>query len=156
LYALLMRDGGLDFRTGEPIDIQRYFDPDRIDIHHIFPQKWCRDKGIPPGLTDSIVNKTAISARTNRIIGGNAPSDYLPRLQKRFEISESRMDDLLRTHVIESGLLRADDFDGFFHARERALLERIQEAMGKQVVPDITIVQEAEPAEYELESEEVA
>lgn len=27
IYALLMRDGGIDFRTGEPIDIQTYSDP---------------------------------------------------------------------------------------------------------------------------------
>lgn len=38
LYALLMRDGGRDFRTGEPIDAQTFFD-DKVDIHHIFPEK---------------------------------------------------------------------------------------------------------------------
>ena len=37
LYALLMRDGGRDFRTGEPIEAQIFFD-DKIDIHHIFPR----------------------------------------------------------------------------------------------------------------------
>ena len=41
LYALLMRGGGLDFRTGEPIAAQTVFD-DKIDIHHIFPEKWCK------------------------------------------------------------------------------------------------------------------
>jgi hypothetical protein len=45
IYALLMRDGGKDFRTGEPINIQTYFD-DSIDIHHIFPQDWCKKYGI--------------------------------------------------------------------------------------------------------------
>lgn len=40
LYALLLQHGGLDFRTGDPIDVQMYFD-DKIDIHHIFPQDWC-------------------------------------------------------------------------------------------------------------------
>lgn len=37
LHALLMRDGCQDFRPGDPIDLQLYFE-DRIDIHHIFPQ----------------------------------------------------------------------------------------------------------------------
>lgn len=32
LYALLMRDGGRDFRTGEPIEAQTFFD-DKVDIH---------------------------------------------------------------------------------------------------------------------------
>ena len=40
LYALLMHDGGADFRTGEPIAAQTVFD-DEIDIHHIFPKRWC-------------------------------------------------------------------------------------------------------------------
>ena len=153
LYALLIRDGGQDFRTGEPIDSQMYFD-DRIDIHHIFPQAWCRQYGIQAGLCDSIVNKTAISARTNRMIGGNAPSAYLDRIQKSFGISGGRMNDILGSHVIEPSLLRVDDFEGFFQARERALLERIQSAMGKQIVPDITLVEEAAPIGYE--EEEVA
>ena len=73
LYALLMRDGGRDFRTGEPIAAQTVFD-DKIDIHHIFPEKWCKTTGIEPGTYNSIINKTAISARTNRQIGGRAPS----------------------------------------------------------------------------------
>jgi len=38
IHSILMRDGGEDFRTGETIGDQTYFD-DRIDIHHIFPQK---------------------------------------------------------------------------------------------------------------------
>lgn len=132
LYALLMRDGGWDFRTGEPIDVQVYFD-DRIDIHHIFPQDWCTRKGIDPGRANCIVNKTPLAARTNRMIGNNPPSQYLIRLQKHAGIDEARMDDILRSHVIEPAHLRADDFDAFFQARERALLERIERAMGKPI-----------------------
>jgi hypothetical protein len=47
LYALLLNEGGLDFRSGETIDQQSYFD-DKIDIHHIFPQRWCRNNAIEP------------------------------------------------------------------------------------------------------------
>ena len=36
VHALLMRDGSRDFRTGEPIEAQTFFD-DSIDIHHVFP-----------------------------------------------------------------------------------------------------------------------
>src|SRR5579859_4077817 len=68
VYALLIRDGGLDFRSGTPIDALMYFD-DKIDIHHIFPQDWCRKNNINAKQCDSIVNKTALSAKTNRKIG---------------------------------------------------------------------------------------
>ena len=40
LHALLMNDGCLDFLEGKIIDIQTFTDG-AIDIHHIFPQKWC-------------------------------------------------------------------------------------------------------------------
>ena len=42
---MLLKEGGLDFRSGETINHQSYFD-DKIDIHHIFPQQWCRNNGI--------------------------------------------------------------------------------------------------------------
>ena len=40
IHALLMRQGCLDFRTGQSIEEQLYFD-DSVDIHHIFPYDWC-------------------------------------------------------------------------------------------------------------------
>jgi hypothetical protein len=147
LYALLMRDDCLDFRTGEAIDVQMYFD-DKIDIHHIFPKEWCKQKKIDPKLYDSIINKTPLSAKTNRMIGSNAPSVYLARIQKNAGISESRMDEILRSHLIDPVALPVDDFDTFFHARKEALLDRIEKAMDKPIPRDV-----AELAEYEDETE---
>ena len=132
LYALLIKDGGLDFRTGEEISVQMYFD-DKIDIHHIFPQAYCRANGIEPKWCDCIVNKTAISAKTNRIIGGNAPSEYLKRLKRQAGIEDGRMEDILASHVIDPEALQADDFETFFAKREASLLDRIEKAMGKPV-----------------------
>jgi len=152
LYALLLRDGGLDFRTGEAIDLQMYFD-DRIDIHHIFPQDWCKTRGIDPRRSDSVINKTAISARTNRVIGGNAPSAYLTRIESIAGISEDRMDEILQSHVIVPSALRADDFDAFFGAREQALLNRIEKAMGKPIAQETVPLVDAERTEYEDEQE---
>ena len=42
IYAMLLREGACDWMTGEEASIQTYFD-ESIDIHHIFPQKWCGD-----------------------------------------------------------------------------------------------------------------
>jgi hypothetical protein len=124
LHALLMRDGCLDFRTGYPYDVQTYFD-ERTDIHHIFPQAWWREKKLDAKRCDSVVNKTPISAKTNRTIGGNAPSVYLARLQKSAEIEPDRMDEILRSHQIDPVALRADDFEGFSLARSQALGKRV-------------------------------
>lgn len=153
LYALLMRDGGLDFRTGYPIDTQTYSE-EKIDIHHIFPQAWCKAKRIDSKHCDCIVNKAPISAKTNRMIGGNAPSVYLPKVEKSADIKSERMDEILQSHVIDPVPLRADDFDRFFQARAKALLERIERAMGKPVARDLVEVGEPEEEEYEVEEVE--
>jgi len=133
IYALLMRDGGRDLRTGETIELASYSD-EAIDIHHLFPQAWCIAGQIDMGRCNSIVNKTPISARTNRMVGGHAPSDYLARLQSSAEITLEAMDEILRSHLADPGAMRADDFDAFYAAREAAILTRIEAAMGKPVI----------------------
>ncbi len=138
IYALLMRDGGRDFRTGEPIEAQTFFD-DKVDIHHIFPEKWCKTEStepIEPAIYNTIINKTALSARTNRQIGGRAPSKYLPAIEKSAGIDSARMNDILRSHCISPEYLRADHFWGFYAERAEALLKRIESAMGKPITRD--------------------
>jgi len=135
LYALLLRDGGQDFRSGESIEATAYFDG-KIDIHHIFPRAWCKKNGIPATQYDSIVNKTPLSARTNRIVGGRAPSSYLAALEREAGISSARMDEILKSHVIQPAAIRGDKFMAHFQARAEALLQRIEAAMGKQIARD--------------------
>lgn len=150
LSALLLRDGGCDFLTGFEIDTLKYFE-ESIDIHHIFPRSWCEKNGIKPELYDSVVNKTPLSSRTNKFIGGNAPSIYLSRLQKEAGISEERMDEILRSHIIDPVALRTDNFEVFFQARQKALLNRIEQAMGKSLILDINPLEEPEQFEHEEE-----
>ncbi len=129
IYALLMQRGGREFLTDVPISFQTY-EEEKIDIHHIFPQHWCKQNEIERKRMDCIINKTAISSRTNRIIGGVAPSKYLLALEKRGP-SIPKMDDILGTHLIASAALRADNFEAFFEARRQALMDLISGAMGK-------------------------
>jgi hypothetical protein len=132
LHALIMqRAGACDWRTGAGVDEQTYFD-ESIDIHHIFPRAWCENKArkIPSTIHNSIVNKTALSASTNRMIGGDAPSSYLRRLQRDCNIDEDRMDRFLRSHLIDPNKLRNDDFIGMIVTRGEELLAEIHEATG--------------------------
>jgi hypothetical protein len=71
------------------------------------------------------------------MIGGNAPSVYLGRVQKNAGIDSQRMDTILQSHVIKPSVLRADDFLAFFKAREKALLDRVEAAMGKLIARDL-------------------
>ncbi len=130
IYALLMQRGGREFLTDVPISFQTY-EEEKIDIHHIFPQAWCKKQEIERKRMDCVINKTALSARTNRIIGGAAPSKYLLALEKRGNVTITTMDEILSTHLISPEALRGDNFDAFFEARHKALLELISMAMGK-------------------------
>jgi hypothetical protein len=130
LYALQMKRGARDFRTGNPIDIHAYVD-DAIDIHHIFPKKWCAKNGVAESIADSVVNKTAIDAKTNKLIGGDGPTKYLGRIEERENIESSELDAILQSHDIDATTLRQDDFVAFFNRRLERLVKQVEEAMGK-------------------------
>ncbi|MBB3763444.1 DUF262 domain-containing protein [Sphingomicrobium lutaoense] len=127
LHALLMRSGCQDFVSGKTVDLMTAWD-DAIDIHHIFPRDWCKKQGIERERYDSIINKTALSAATNREIGGRAPSDYLNRIEDRYGVSAEALDAILKSHLVDPDLLRADAFDAFYAARKLALADLVEEA----------------------------
>jgi hypothetical protein len=135
LHALMMRRGCLDFITGRPADLMTFFN-DRIDIHHVFPQDWCKKQGIEPGRLNCIVNKTPLSRASNIAIGGDAPSVYLKRIEVKQGLSPDALDDILRTHLIEPEHLRSDNFEAFFEARIEALAGMVAQAMDKAVVEE--------------------
>ena len=136
IHALLMQEGATDFRTGQPFNQTVFFDED-VDIHHIFPQAWCRQQGLEPAIYDSVINKTPLSYRTNRKIGGVAPSVYLQRLEAGQNddppISRSTMDEYLRTHCVDPMLLRGDAFENFMNDREERLLKLIARVTGHEI-----------------------
>ena len=155
IHALLMQRSCRDFISGKPAELMTFFD-DRIDIHHIFPQAWCKRQGLDRKVFDSIVNKSPLSKRSNQKIGGRAPSEYLRRIEAEQGISEDELDEILRTHLIEPEHLRNDDFEAFFAARLAALSDLVANAMEKPVVQESGAnepEQEAEPAEPELDAE---
>jgi hypothetical protein len=104
-----------------------------LDIHHIFPKDWCQKQGIPVKLYDSIINKTPISYKANRMIGGSAPSVYLGKLQShaQVQLDDAAMDALLVSYCVPVAPLRADDFHAFYAERQQELLRLIEKVMGK-------------------------
>ena len=116
LYALQMKNGSRDFKTGIALEAHAYFD-NRVNIHHIFPRRWCDKNSIARWITNSVVNKTPISSHTNRLIGSRAPSNYLPLLQKEYDINIHALDEVLRSHDIDPTTLRQDNFAAFFNWR---------------------------------------
>ncbi|MFQ6308972.1 GmrSD restriction endonuclease domain-containing protein [Lysobacter capsici] len=134
INVLVLRDGARDlFWKSRIRDLEA--DEVALDIHHIFPRDWCEKQGIPRSRYDSIINKTPVSYKANRMIGGSAPSTYLNALQshKQVLLDDSGMDALLASHRIPVAELRADDFESFLGQRQRNLLFLIEGVMGKQI-----------------------
>ena len=133
MHALLLRHGCRDFINGQSAHLLSFY-ADPMDIHHIFPKRWCEKKGISAGKFNAIVNKTPISASSNRAIGGDAPSIYLKRIEDKHKLTAAQLDEILRTHLIDPVHLRNDDFEAFYKARKAALSTLIETATGKSVL----------------------
>ena len=144
VFALLRR--AYDFQTGHTIR-SHTLSNEKIEAHHIFPKVWCCEKyGISQNKFrtshfNSIVNKTPLLARTNRMIGGEAPSKYLEKIeawsmQPSLFQEEDRADtpeDKLNSHLIPVEEFQDDNSEEFFEKRKEFLLKKIEEAMGKPV-----------------------
>ena len=138
INVLIQRNGAQDFfwkSTIRELD-ETDWEECKLDIHHIFPQDWCSKQGIQPRKYDSVLNKTPISYKANRMVVGKAPSDYLMQLQnhKSVMLEDEGMDELLRSHFIDPGFLRNNDFTGFLESRRRLLISEIAKVMGKPAV----------------------
>ncbi len=134
LNTLVLRQNSKDFfwkATIQELDLEDV----GLDVHHIFPKAWCDQKGIKPAIYNSIINKTPISYKANRMIGKKAPSIYIDALQnhKQVKLNDDGMDTILKSHFIDPETLRTDQFDAFFEHRKKALLQIVEEAMGKAV-----------------------
>lgn len=139
INVLVLREGARDWfwkASLQELDL----DEIALDIHHIFPRDWCMRRGIKRESYDSILNKTPLSYKANRKIGGVSPAAYLPYLQseKNVQLSDEEMDEILATHALDPHLLRADEYDAFMNDRRIRLSQLISNAMGKTVrtVPD--------------------
>lgn len=152
IHARLMKKGAMDFRTGQEFDTSVFFE-EYVDIHHIFPEKWCKENKKDAKDFDSVINKTPLSYRTNRKIGGSAPSEYLAKLErgtdKDLPVDASSLSDYLNSHLIDPVMLRSDDFEAFIRDRKNKLLDLIEEATGHTIqrmeLPAATDEYDAEP-----------
>ena len=147
LNILILREGAKDFfwkATIQELDVEEV----GIDVHHIFPKKWCEEKKIKPSSFNSILNRTPISYKANRMIGGKAPSIYLTDIQNHKQVgsSDEKMNDTLRSHCIDPESLRADDYELFLERRKEQLIQIVERAMGKTI--------ERESRDYDLDVQE--
>ena len=132
IFNLLVLQGARDWMTG---DVPQYGD---LDDHHIVPDSWGK-KHIKDGFSSSILNRTPLTAETNRhVIKARLPNEYLPELIK--QSGEPTVRGILETHFISSSafdiLLRTPfgpaDFEAFVADRQRVIQDAIQNLLIKE------------------------
>jgi hypothetical protein len=155
IYALLLGNGARDWMNDQEFGQAQYVNL-AVDIHHVFPHRWCLENGIDDERRESIVNKTPLAAVTNRTIGGVAPVKYLAAVEKKAGIGSDKLDDLLRSHLVDPAALRSTDFESHFARRREALVRLVEGAIGKTVLRDVGTGSLAEDlAQFDAESEAV-
>lgn len=157
LSVLVQREGARDFfwkARIQELDLEEI----ALDIHHIFPKAWCEEKGIKPAIYNSVINKTAISYKANRMIGGKAPSSYLKSVQghAQVQMGDDAMNAILESHFIAPQSMRVDDFEQFFAQRQQSLLAIVAQAMGKQADMAVAVPDDGDEEYTDNEEFEVA
>ncbi|MBN1815558.1 MAG: DUF262 domain-containing protein [Anaerolineae bacterium] len=128
IMCLIAIQGAKDFQADDSIEFHT------LEDHHIFPKAYLRTiqgpdgKKIPSQRINSIVNRTLISAQTNRRISRSSPSSYVKRL-----VPAERQHEIMASHFIDAdGLaaMQADDLEKFLDARELSLLAEMIARVG--------------------------
>ena len=132
IMALILKNHSKDFISGREMDFTAY-KSESIDIHHVFPRDYCEKMNYPKAKWNSVVNKTPISYRTNREIGGVAPSRYLSKIEAKGQVTTSVLNGYLESHWLDVDCCRNDNFDKFIIERAKNLLSAIEKATGKAI-----------------------
>lgn len=132
IFNLLVLRGARDWMTGK---LPQHGE---LDDHHLIPKGWGRDNGVGD-LIDSILNRTPLSAETNRnIIRDRLPNAYLPELMAIN--GETTVRQIMESHLVSATafdiLLRdpftRDDFEAFVGERQKTIQSAIQDLLVKE------------------------
>jgi hypothetical protein len=123
VMCLVALRGAKDFQADDSIQFHT------LEDHHIFPVAFLRDlktsdnKKIPSDKVNCVVNRTLISAQTNRVISKSSPQEYLQKI-----VPEDHEEGIMKTHYITAkayNALRENNFDNFMKEREKVLVAEI-------------------------------
>lgn len=132
LFNLIVIKGAKDWISGNVPQ------PDRLDDHHIVPASWDM-QGLDSNLIHSILNRTPLSADTNRnVIGEQLPNKYLANMIAHN--GEDAVRNILDSHFISAKaqaiLLRdpftLDDFHAFISERQQTIQKAIEDLLIKE------------------------
>jgi hypothetical protein len=114
----------------------------RTDVHHVFPRKYLKSKGLARGRYNQIANYALMQSEINIAIGSKPPAVYFTELQEQCRNGASKYgaicdrDELLenlREHCIPAGIFDslADDYDSFLIERRKLMAAKMREYFAK-------------------------
>ena len=127
VIAIILQNNSRDFIKGDNMGTA-FFNDKNVELHHIFPQKYCKQKKFDKEKWDSALNKTPLLNDTNNKLGGDAPSKYL----KKINFDEETLIEILKSNWIDIDDLRKDNFDAFIVHRAKKILDVIEKICGKK------------------------
>jgi len=132
IFNLLVINGARDWISGNiPVN-------GNVDDHHIVPASWGK-QNISGNLINSILNRTPLTAETNRnIIGDKLPNEYLPLLIQKN--GQNKVEEILETHFISKKALQIllripftkEDFEEFIIERQKTIYDAIESLLIKE------------------------
>ena len=125
VMGLVLRNRPKDFHKGQEIT-SKSMRGENIDDHHIFPDAYLSGptQGYKRGDGDHILNRTLIDSETNKKIGKNPPSKYIPAIENA--LGQNAVN-LFKSHLCSIDALKADKFEAFIKQREKKLRDAIRE-----------------------------
>ncbi len=138
VLCLLANNGATDFSGGGSLNTALFYET-RQDHHHIFPTEALKQLEIEDPRSNTIVNKTLISASVNRSISGRLPSEYVEKWSDRLE--SHTFEDILITHAINPDILSSNDWNAFVHDRREKLRKMIENVCGGVFQPFTDLVE---------------
>ena len=126
VFNLLVLRGADDWITGRPPQ------EGTLDNHHIVPKSWGKKHRLGSSI-DTILNRTPLSADTNRkVIGDRLPNEYLQELidnngkSRVLEILESHLISPVAFNVLMRERFTPEDYEEFIAEREKTLLAEVK------------------------------
>ncbi|MGC9014391.1 MAG: GmrSD restriction endonuclease domain-containing protein [Thermoproteota archaeon] len=126
ILAMMIKNGCRDLCTKEEIATLIKNNPKRVDIHHVFPERFLEkrygEESKQYKMKDTILNKIIIRSETNqKYISDDPPGIYLQNIQ-RFNPD---LDEDLKKHLLPVDSLKKNEFDEFLKQRKQLLLSHI-------------------------------
>ena len=136
VMCLIMSGNAQDFYTDRAVDevLKSSHPDDKVDDHHIFPdgylktiEEWKKN----PSARNCVLNRTLITAGTNKKIGKQEPSLYMQAIQNERSKKPESFFRMLASHFIADidSWKPTNDFKRFLDARQKALHAAIKAKM---------------------------